>query len=246
MPQEIPLQATFEKLADSHFFQGKKPKSLHDRGLDDNTPLHVAVLLKDLEAAKILLQAGANPNASGQNGNTPLHIAVEDKNYHIVQLLLSYAASKDRKNDSDLSPNDFVQRLNDAKLKEAFSLWPKGGLAPKVSDLLNKIQENSLDMLGVKVNEINARGILGDTPLHTAVGWGINEVRILLEAGANPNLPGEYDFTPLHHAVKSGNYDMVKLLLEHGASKDFVNEWGFTPADYAKKSGDSRLVEIFS
>lgn len=43
---------------------------------DQSTALHFAILQANLDAAKVLLKYGANPNARDAFGNSPLHLAV--------------------------------------------------------------------------------------------------------------------------------------------------------------------------
>jgi ankyrin repeat protein len=96
-------------------------------------------------------------------------------------------------------------------------------------------------------SDVNERGLFGDTPLHFAAFWGDLKIgRILLKAGANPNVHGEYGNTPLHEAIGRKNYEFVTLLLEHGASKELRNDDGRTPVDWAKSSDDPRLVQLLS
>jgi ankyrin repeat protein len=56
---------------------------------------------------------------------------------------------------------------------------------------------------------------------------------VLLEAGADPNGPGEGGFTPLHTAAQNGDVELVRLLLEHGADPGATASDGRTPADLA-------------
>ena len=56
-----------------------------------------------------------------------------------------------------------------------------------------------------------------------------------------PNLPGEDDYTPLHHAAGADSAKIVRLLLEHGASVSLVDIYGHTPIDYATKQN----LELF-
>lgn len=56
-----------------------------------NTALHYAAEYGRYEIAKILLDAGANPNAQNIQGNTPLILC--NRHTHIMQLLLTHGAN---------------------------------------------------------------------------------------------------------------------------------------------------------
>ena len=65
--------------------------------------------------------------------------------------------------------------------------------------------------------EVHTRGSTGDTPLKVAVVRGdLALVRDLLAAGADPNVQGEDDYTPLHHAVTSGDADIYQGISQAG------------------------------
>lgn len=63
------------------------------RDVYGDTPLHVVVWRNDEYAAKLLLEAGADPNAIGDIGETPLHVAVRARSIGLVRLLLSSGAN---------------------------------------------------------------------------------------------------------------------------------------------------------
>jgi len=74
-----------------------------------------------------------------------------------------------------------------------------------------------------------------DTPLHIAAKNGdIDEVRRLLESGANPNVRNLNGETPLLSAVCSLRADILKLLLDHGANPKVGNSLG-SPLAHARE-----------
>lgn len=68
--------------------------SAHLIAASNDTPLHYAASLGDLELAQALLKRHAEVNATGRNGHTPLHLAVHGRTCKpsIVKLLLEHGA----------------------------------------------------------------------------------------------------------------------------------------------------------
>ncbi|KAF4464176.1 ankyrin repeat-containing [Fusarium albosuccineum] len=59
----------------------------------------------------------------------------------------------------------------------------------------------------------------GGTPLAVAAEHGQTEVaKLLLEHGAEPDLPDKFGLKPMHHCATQGDAGVAKLLLEKGAS----------------------------
>ncbi|EEY69950.1 transient receptor potential Ca2 channel (TRP-CC) family protein [Phytophthora infestans T30-4] len=61
-------------------------------GVHRRTPLHWAAVVGKVNAAKLLLKKGADPNAKDRDGRTPLHWAARNNHDEVVSLLLAYNA----------------------------------------------------------------------------------------------------------------------------------------------------------
>jgi uncharacterized protein len=86
----------------------------------------------------------------------------------------------------------------------------------------------------------------GFTPLHSAVatdaGDAIHEiVRLLLDAGADPNAKSHEGGTPLHSVAFTGDLAIAKLLLASGADLEATDGKGRTALDLAR---DQRNAEV--
>ena len=75
-------------------------------------------------------------------------------------------------------------------------------------------------------------------PLHWACWKGdANMVRLLLAAGAYPNVWDCSRYSPLHYACEREDIEIMSLLIEHGADVDAKNDAGNTPLHYACTHG---------
>ena len=68
-----------------------------------STPLHFAVLERNIPAIEVLLRNEAFVDAKDYNGNTPIHFATEICNIPILRILFSYGADIHIKNNSGMS-----------------------------------------------------------------------------------------------------------------------------------------------
>jgi adenosylhomocysteine nucleosidase len=83
-------------------------------------PLHSAAATADqakaVELARVVLAAGADPNARQQGGFTPLHEAVLNGNVELIALLLRHGADPHVTNDEQVSPIDLARRAQRSDL----------------------------------------------------------------------------------------------------------------------------------
>jgi ankyrin repeat protein len=91
------------------------------------------------------------------------------------------------------------------------------------------------DWADVRLIDANTPNNFGDRPLDTAAVRGnLNEISLLIAAGANIRAAGEHKYTALHSAVEQGHIDAVRLLVEHGADLFAESDDGMTPLDLAE------------
>jgi len=89
------------------------------------TALHGAVARRDVEIAKMLLEAGADPNARQERGFAPLHDAAANGNAPLVELLLTHGALADAKTDDGKTPADMAAERGHKEVVER--LWKAMG-----------------------------------------------------------------------------------------------------------------------
>ena len=87
----------------------------------------------------------------------------------------------------------------------------------------------------------------GFTPLHSAVADDAGEVtkdlvRMLLDAGANPNARSATDGTPVHTAAFTGNIAVLEMLLEAGGDASAADKKGHSPLDIARERGNTEAA----
>ena len=101
-----------------------------------------------------------------------------------------------------------------------------------------------------KQNMINRRNELGETPLHWACSKGlINNIRILLNAGANPLLVDNNNNTIFHYAAEGGQYKLIRYLIKKKIGSDLIklrNLEQKSPLEIATAENEKKIVRLLS
>jgi len=172
-----------------------------------NQPIHWATMTRQLDAIDELLRRGADIDAQRMDGARPIHLTNGD---------YFYRGWRDVPRDWPVTAEQVMVHL---KARGAVVDLPTAchtGDIDRVRELLR--QDPSLaNTLGENEGYYLGAG----APLSNAAAVGrMDIVQLLLDHGADPNLPEE-QIAPrgkaLYHAVYHGHYEIAKLLLERGA-----------------------------
>ncbi|KIX03893.1 uncharacterized protein Z518_07446 [Rhinocladiella mackenziei CBS 650.93] len=108
------------------------------------------------------------------------------------------------------------------------------------------LTETVADMITNPEVDLNAPGSrFGGTALHAAVlRQHTSVMKVLLDAGADPNQPDWNKIYPLHTAASYGNEEVVKLLLDSGASPEVHDEEERTPGEWALEAGSLEAARL--
>ena len=203
-----------------------------ERGADDQTALMVLARSSNVAAARLLLSRGANVNAVEQwRGQTALMWAAAQRQPAMLQLLIDNGATLDERS----LPNHWERQVS---AEPRMKILPPGQL----SALHYAAREGCTDCVAVLIKAGARLDIVdgdGVTPLVLA---GLNarwdSMKLLLDAGANPDKWDIYGRNPLYTVV---DYNT----LPHGGRADKLSTDLATPLEIARlvldKGGNPNL-----
>ena len=116
-------------------------------------------------------------------------------------------------------------------------------------DVFSATMSNNYDELYVLLRRnsslANKRNRLGCTPLYIAAQRGnLQLCKLLIDMGADLNMPNKYGHSPLHRAACNGHLNVCKLLVSKGCQLDSRTNWGFTPLDRAIQKNKPAVAQF--
>jgi ankyrin repeat protein len=210
------------------------PGLLHAGDGRSNQPIHWAVMTRQLDVIDELLSRGANPNAARQDGARPIQLSNGD--YH-------FRGWRDVPRDWPVTPAQVVSHLRSRGADCDICTACHIGDLDWVCELLRRNPA-----LANRASDYVTYYPGSGTPLKNAAGAGHLEiVKLLLEHGADPNLPEE-GIAPQGHALyaaaANGHHAVARLLLEHGAFPNPEVESSADALSRAISNSDERMIEL--
>ncbi|KAJ8132392.1 hypothetical protein O1611_g1229 [Lasiodiplodia mahajangana] len=194
----------------------------------NRTYLHLALLHRRLDIAKVLIENGIKCNARSKDGATPLHYAAQYGIPEAVKLLIPRS--------SDINAVSYLYGTALASAArgtgESEGQYNKGCI--ECAEIL--ISSNA---------DVNCYGGEYHSPLQTAAFSKNREmVELLLASGAEVDAQGGKYTTALYAAVCAQRGDLIRILLKAGASPTITREDGVTILASATSYPGVRTLEI--
>jgi serine/threonine-protein phosphatase 6 regulatory ankyrin repeat subunit B len=219
------------------------------RNADGSTPLQWAAYDGDLGEVRRLIEAGADVSLANNYGVTPMGLAAEVADTGILRLLLEAGADADSPNPEGQTALMAVARTGNVEAAQLLLdhgaavdrrenwggqtalMWASARRHPEMMRLLIS---NGADVDARSTHRDYQRHVTAEgrpksldsgglTPLLYAARENCMAcVEVLLDRGADVDLPDPDGVSPLHVAIMNANWDLAKQLLAAGAD---VNQW---------------------
>lgn len=219
------------------------------------TPLMLAAMRSHAEACGALIDGGADVNARDASGQTVLMYAAGWGGPEIVRTLLAAGAREDARGTDDWTPLMMAAARGDMDSLEQLI---QAGADVRAR---NKWQQTALMLAAQSGSEEKVRRLLetgaaddlahrdrtGKTALMLATesrDANPELMRILIEAGSDPNDADAEAVTPLMRAALLGDADKVRFLLTSGADAELTDLRGYTAMDWAETRDDPSFEAV--
>jgi ankyrin repeat protein len=244
------------------FTGGGRNRAAREPDGGELTPLIYAARTGSIDAARVLLDAGADVNQVSRYGWSPLLAATQNRNYRMGKFLIERGADVNLANKGGWTPlylatdnrnlegGDYPTRAPDMDHLEFIELLLDKGADPNAQ--LIESTETRTVFTNQWLDEDGATAFL-----RAAQSGDVELMRLLLEHGADPHIFTKLGVTPLAAAAGIGwvegvtsehspeqTVEAVKMLLELGIDPNYQAETGRVALHGAAHKGATEVVRI--
>ena len=211
--------------------------------------LHKASSYNHADAARVLIDKGADVDKLSSFGYAPLHMAASAGSEEVADILLESKCNIDIQDKAGITP--LMRAIHDKQYKIAEKLIDCGAdINICTNDGLHALhfaaQVGAKDMVEKLISlgaSPNVQEIHGATPLYITIGCEDIELsEALLSKGASVNVPDLKKVTPLHIAAATSNSEAVELLLKYGANPLLEDCEQRTPVDRTESKNIQKML----
>jgi len=249
-------EAVIKKIYNKEFRDVKgvleKTKKINVKVKSGLTPLMCAVINRDCDAFKFLIDNEADVNAEYSDGDTPLFMALRNSpDFEMAKTLIEKGASVDKENKLNECPLEILmdrpgneeiikflieKGASDKNKFSAIARLKNTGLSGYASIIEaaipiaeKKTPTEIQTPINPTINKDTAVSRKDEISLMSAVESGLKEeVKALIEAGADINVTDSIENTLLMKAAETKNNDLLLLLTDCGADVNARNLSGET------------------
>jgi ankyrin repeat protein len=210
---------------------------------EKRTALMHAASRGQLEAVKLLVEAGADVNAcSWKTGETPLLNAADAGEKEVYDYLYPLVS-------------DDIRRRGERELARGIKLRERKQ-RKDIENFIDAAMNGQVEAVQARIKkgiDINAIGSNGETALMCAAYYGhISTIKVLIKAGANLDILSEEDVTGVGKSAlmvvassyfATNRHEVIKVLVEGGANVNLQGQDGLTTLMWATMCGYTAAIE---
>jgi ankyrin repeat protein len=215
-----------------HELLRRHPASANIPDDDGEFPLHYAASFGNVEAAKLLIAAGADVNARERSYHTPLSWAMIEGAHKVAHLLIENGATYDLWAAAAFGDLPHVQTFFE----------PNGTLKPNAS--VHGVSRKGPDGHILPKPPASDEGVLSDAFFIACVNGQTETASFIRDRAIATNHRVDVFGLPLHEACKYGHHDTVQYLLDLGADRTALDRHGKTPRDLALAAGHPSIADL--
>lgn len=243
-------------------FGGRRGRGAREPDGGELTPLVYAARSGAVDAARVLIEAGADVNQLTRYGWSPLLAATQNRNYQMGKFLIEHGADVNIANKGGWTPlylatdnrnlegGDYPTRAPDMDHLAFITLLLEAGADPNAR--LTESTETRTVFTNQWLDENGATAFL-----RAAQSGDIELLHLLLDYGADPHIYTELGVTPLSVAAGIGwvegitsewsteqTVEAVKLLLELGIDPNYQADTGRVALHGAAHKGATEVARV--